>query len=586
MSSLLVEKVDNIKKKYHEMSTLKLCEAFLRFLLCAVTWVYFVAMAIGLPFYFDVETGYNMIGTNKGDFFMNCGFFLAKIFTHIFVFWAFIALVRFFWEKRKEKGKVSMLLDTFLESLSLTDKFVIFYALAVFLSYYYSRYPDMAELGAGGWYMGFKPQMLLIGSYFAISRLLAPKIDRAVPVAVGCLLGTAFVVFILGLINRFGVNPLSMEDVGPGFISTIGNINWYCGYWSVLFPLGAGLFLLLEEGNNRKAYIWKKGFLALYTGVGFATGVTQGSDSCLLVFIGLLLLGGSLCVKEQKRLQRFCEMILLFCAVSAALTLVQKCFPERNQYVTDLYSVMTNVSFWSVVAVAVGLLYFLSGKKNICPIICKIWYCMLGIFGVTFVSYIVLLIMNTLHPGSIGTLSEYPFFTFDSDWGSARGATWAAGIQTWLGQDALYKLIGVGPDCMAAHIYSGPDEGLLTIVKEAFGNSRLTNAHGEWITVLANLGVFGLVGFAGIIISAVVRFVRGGKKPVQGNAGEESADTGVLENPGKPATSVSKGLCIACGMALLCYTANNIFSFQQVMNISQMFLVLGLGEAVCHSRNG
>lgn len=578
MSNSLTQKIEEYKARYQEMSVLQLCEALLRFLLCVVTWVYFLAMAIGLPFYFDTETGYNMMGTNKGDFFMNCGFTLAKVFLHVFVFFVVVALLRFFWEKRGEKGKIAFLINSFLDGLSLTDKLVIVYGVAVFLSYYYSRYPDMATLGAGGWYMGFKPQMLLIGSYFAISRLLASPKDRMVKVAMGCLLGTAFVVFALGLFNRYGVNPLGMEDVGPGFISTIGNINWYCGYWSVLFPLGAGLLLFLEEGESRKAYILKKGFLVLYTAVGFATGVTQGSDSCLLVFIALLILGGSLCVKDGERLKRFLEMFLLFCAVSATLWLIQKCFPERNQYITDLYNMVTSVSFWFTAAVAVFVLYLLANRKNISPIVYKIWYCVLGLSGLTLVSCVALLVMNTLYPGSIGALSDNPFFTFNSDWGSARGATWSAGVRTWLGQEALYKLIGVGPDCMAAHIYSGPDTELLNMVREAFGDSRLTNAHGEWITVLANLGLFGLVGFAGTMISAIVRFVRGGAKSAQAGI-----DKALLRDS---ATTASKALCMACGMALLCYTANNMFSFQQVMNISQMFLVLGLGEAVCRGRKG
>ena len=500
---------------------------------------------------------------------MDCGFFLAKIFVHIFVFWSVIALVRFLWERRREKGKVALLLDTFLEGLSLTDKFVIFYALAVFLSYYYSRYPDMAELGAGGWYMGFKPQMLLIGSYFAISRLPAYKKDRAIQVATGCLLGTAFVVFVLGLCNRYGINPLGMESAGPGFISTIGNINWYCGYWSVLFPLGAVLFLFLEEGGNRKAYIGKKGFLTLYTAVGFATGITQGSDSCLLVFAALFLLGGSLCIKHEERLMRFWEILLLFCAVTVGLTIVRYSFPGRNQYVTDLYNNLTNVSFCILATGTVSVVCFFTSKKNYYVIVRKIWHFIIVATGMTFVSYVALLAINTSHPGSIGGLSENPLFIFNSDWGSARGATWSAGVHTWLGQDALYKLIGVGPDCMAAHIYSGPDTELLALVREAFGDSRLTNAHGEWITILANLGIFGLVGFAGMIISAIIRFIRCGGKSSVGNIQKEDA----------------KALVIACGMALLCYTANNIFSFQQVMNISQMFLVLGLGEALCRGRN-
>ena len=32
-------------------------------------------------------------------------------------------------------------------------------------------------------------------------------------------------------------------------------------------------------------------------------------------------------------------------------------------------------------------------------------------------------------------------------------------------------------------------------------------------------------------------------------------------------------------MALLAYTVNNIFSFQQSMNVSTMFVIFGMGEA-------
>ena len=104
---------------------------------------------------------------------------------------------------------------------------------------------------------------------------------------------------------------------------------------------------------------------------------------------------------------------------------------------------------------------------------------------------------------------------------------------------------------MAEYIYKGLDSGLLDMVRSQFGNNRLTNAHGEWITILANLGIIGLFGFAGMIVSAIVRFLR---------------------------TRTSRALCMACGLAIFSYTINNIFSFQQIMNISQMFIVLGLGE--------
>lgn len=166
-------------------------------------------------------------------------------------------------------------------------------------------------------------------------------------------------------------------------------------------------------------------------------------------------------------------------------------------------------------------------------------------------TFIVMLTINTLHPGSIGALSDNPLFTFNREWGSSRGGTWKAGIRAWSSQDLLHKVVGIGPDGMAEYIYKGPDSGLLDMVRAQFGNNRLTNAHGEWITILANLGVLGLLGFAGMIVSAIVRFLR---------------------------TGTGRVLCMACGLAVFSYTVNNIFSFQQIMNLSQMFILLGLGE--------
>ena len=34
----------------------------------------------------------------------------------------------------------------------------------------------------------------------------------------------------------------------------------------------------------------------------------------------------------------------------------------------------------------------------------------------------------------------------------------------------------------------------------------------------------------------------------------------------------------ACGFCVLAYTVNNMFSFHQVMNISTVFVIMGIGE--------
>lgn len=164
----------------------------------------------------------------------------------------------------------------------------------------------------------------------------------------------------------------------------------------------------------------------------------------------------------------------------------------------------------------------------------------------------VLAVVNTVHPGSIGVLSEYRWFTLDERWGSGRGSTLAAGWRCFAEQDLLHKLTGVGPDCMSVYIYNGAGSELLEAVTKRFGSLRLTNAHNEWLTVLVNTGLLGAASFAGLMVSGIRRLLQGGRK-----------------NP--PVA--------ACGFCLLAYTVNNVFSFQQAMSVGTVFVIFGMGTA-------
>lgn len=546
------KKKQEIKMQIWEMSIPELCRTVLRLLLQLVTVVYLVFMLALLPLYFDRETGYAFIGSNKSDFFMDKGFSIGKVFLCILVFYFAFVLLCFFWENKGSRGKFSILLNYLIDEMSITDKFAILYAIGIFLSYYYTNYRVELRLGAQGWYMGFLPQLLMLGSYFAISRFL-PK--WSVKWVAGILLAVPSFVFLIGLLNRYGVNPLGIPSIGPGFISTIGNINWYCGYWAVVYPVAVGCFVFYKrrEGKEKRDRVIR-GILGCAAAVGFATGITQGSESGVLALLAVLLLTGTLAVAKRERLHNFLELLLVFCAAASGLSVVQLLFPERNQYMTLVSSLLTKTLFpWAAGIVVLCIYLWLHAQRaeRYEKCIRRVWYIFLCLIGVALVTFIAMLVINTLHLGSIGALSDNSLFIFDREWGSSRGGTWKAGIRAWSSQDLLHKVVGIGPDGMAEYIYKGPDSGLLDMVRAQFGNNRLTNAHGEWITILANLGVLGLLGFAGMIVSAIVRFLRAGTGRV---------------------------LCMACGLAIFSYTVNNIFSFQQIMNLSQMFILLGLGE--------
>ena len=542
------------------MSTLEACQAYLRLLLQVLTVGYLAVTVVILPLYFNPETDYLYIAEDKMELFAAYGFGLAGMFGAVLLVYAAVMALSVC--SAKETAVEPVLYSarehtvTFMNRFSATDKFILLYAASLVLSYACSLYKGEVFMGAKGWYMGLIPQLVFVGSYFAISRLLPAVVCRLTLIV---MLGTAFVVFLLGLLNRFGWNPLGMESNGYLYISTIGNINWYCGYWSVLFPLGAGVFLFYQKvaEESRENYVLKKCLLGIFTVVGIATGVTQGSDSGVVSLLALGMLVGFLVIVRQKSGQT-----------------------EKK-------------------------------KLQKIRIFQGIWICLAVGIAVTLVSFVVLVTVNTICPGSIGALSENPWFTFRPEWGSNRGGTWMAGLRIWWEQDFLHKITGVGPDGMVAYLGSGlasdgaaylegamdsidmTDNGMVQYLRRAtdcaaiiradlqaqFGTWKLTNAHNEWLTLLVDVGVVGLIGFVGMIISSIVRFVKSGvTQEAQNDVGEEAV---MKQSKG----AITHAILLACAMSLFTYTINNMFSFQQIMNITQLFVVLGIGENLLREKN-
>lgn len=575
------------------------------YLLDGLISIYMLMIIVVMPFY--NEEGFSHIGTDKAVFFRQASGYGVKLIAPVLILWLILGLAAYLKEKSGEKtfgrpagkrckrsgakaartkeirrnpggptdktgyGGTSgqeptgsrSITGLFRSKLSITDAFALLYGVSLLLSYLCSDYKEQALWGATGWYMGLLPQLLLLAIYFLVSRFWRPKKWMAV-----LFLPVSGVVFLLGYLNRFGIFPIDMRLNLPGFISTIGNINWYCGYLvSVFF---GGYYLLWRtdetEPEDTTGRV-KKGLLAAYVAVGFATLVTQGSRSGIFALMAVLLVTFCLSAKDGRRMRMFWAEILLLSMVCVMTLVIRRVFHGQITFTDAFTEILTNTVFPLVMAaVAVIFLAMLSYKEHhggypqalFCILKRMAW---MGA-AAGFCVIVGMIAINTLRPGSLGALSDMPFFTFSADWGSSRGASWRAGWMCFLQQDPLHKLIGTGPDCMSAFLYTNGSAELATMVKEIFGANILTNSHNEWLTVLVNTGVIGLTGFGGMIVSATVRFLK--QRVCTGcNTDQETA----------------RNIVGACGLCLLAYTVNNIFSFQQSMNTATIFVILGMGEA-------
>lgn len=540
---------------------------FFRYLLDLCICIYLLLILAVMPFYH--QEGYAHIGTDKATFFRYCILYGSRLVIPILLILAVMGMV--VWVQKngfpfqngitfKEMGKV------FKNQFCTTDWFAIAFAISAILSYLCSDYRDEAKWGATGWFMGLIPQLSSVAVYFLVSR--AWKGRRWM---VALILPVSATVFLLGYLNRFGIYPINMGMELPSFISTIGNINWYCGYLVTVFFGGMFFLWKADRKLEDKKNIWKLFLLISYVLVGFATLVTQGSNSGIFTMVVIFILFFILSAPNSRQMRMFWLEMTLFsivCVTTYILRVAGVLVSTMQDRMIDLFTLSVAPLIMTVVSVLFLVWVDRSSRKGCYSgkFFCFLARMTVGFFGAALAIFIILITVNTAIGGVITKMlpaSLEPVLTFSAKWGSNRGATWTAAWMSFWEQDFLHKLVGAGPDCMAAFIYNAGSETLLSMVKECFGTARLTNAHNEWLTILVDMGLLGLVSFAGMICTAIKRFMMHAKKDsAEGNTAQGN-------------TAVIIG---ACGVCLLAYTLNNMFSFQQSMSLATIFVILGIGE--------
>ncbi|MCM1025797.1 MAG: O-antigen ligase family protein [Roseburia sp.] len=473
--------------------------------------------------------------------------------------------------------------------LSVTDVFMLLYGGAVLISALCSQYERTPWTGYHEWYMGAVSQLLFVGIYFFISRCYDGK---RYPVFLG--IGGFSLVIFFGILHRLGVDPLGLlKDFGTmawtysHMLSTVGNINWFCGYVSVTLALPTALYLKCESR-------WRRAALYLVSVAGLFLLFIQGSDIgviltavCLLVCLVWGLGDGTVFRRTFLLLAGMAFLLPCYSRLAALLgESALMALPEDSIG----WRVIGSNLWWIVGAGALGLWALLwrsdAGARGAWNLrrpdagmrgawnprrpdagaqrtwspwrsdagTRENWECCVrssenreggGRLNVRVtrlqVAGVVLLLL-ALAGGAAFFLAGQPTGEM---WGNGRGALWRTALQGFRRNGPLQKLIGVGPDCFAEYTYSVFSRDAFPELEGRWAGTVYANAHNEWLNHLINLGIIGTGCYLGIFLSGAVRYRR--RLP------------GIL--------------------ALAMYGTASLTGFQQCMSTPLLFLMLGLCES-------
>lgn len=487
--------------------------------------LFLIVLLVALPLY--TEGNYWRLGDKKYLLYRNSTLLCVGLFLVLAVYQG---IKNKAWQNR---GK----------SLSIVDKAMLLYAGCVLLSLLSSAWPGTAWNGYVEWYMGALTQFLLVAGYFLVSRCYQ---GAAAPIRLGE--AALLAVVVTGLLQRLGFYPFGLLE-GYGIydwehshmLSTVGNINWLCGYMSVLLPLCVSGFLYASPARENRGKPWLLRYKQLWLGAVTLLSILllciQGGDSGLLL---VLVCMAAIFISGIKRRNWFRKGLALLLGLSVLIPMMSWLMNLRDAMGTmppdGRLCRMVLVFPWWLFSIPLLLFYQVFERltdRNA------------GRVSFIFVGIHCLM-------GAVAAGCYLRGFVWSNEWGSGRGGLWRLALEGFGRADWRQKLLGAGPDCFAEYIYSTlPVKNFLQISGH-WSDAIFTNAHNEWLNNLVNLGILGTLAYLGIFAAAWKRY---------------------------------KGIFLG-RLLLLLYGIHSMISFQQVLNAPCLFLLLGLCEYRCRKEAG
>ena len=500
-----------------------------------VLWVYLIIMFGYFPLYY--RKGYAGMGDGKYHVFLYSSIVCFGCLLVLFFINYLISLFR-----NKEKIFSGKRLN-----LSRLDMTVIVYFGIVMISFLFSDFKQEALTGADGWCMGLLTQIIFFLSYFFVSREF--KWNKHI---ITILLSSGSLVFLLGILHRFYIDPLSMyvdlnESYRLQFLSTIGQSSWYSSFVCTVFPIGLFLFY---SSRQKKQRIW----LGIYCFLGFSTIVTQNTDSAFLAMTAVFFLLFYLSRDGYEDGKRFWECTVLMLGSFKFMGLLQFIFKDHSIRL-DSFSMQMSQGWFTTVLFILAAAYYIifyymkSGQQN--AVTAKYPFYVLAILaGVGVIGMVIFITLNSTGflYDKFGYCNENNYLLFCDSWGNNRGFTWRFTLFSFKNMTVIQKLVGVGPDCYKAYNYNIPEYA--DVLHGFWGNLNLTNAHNEYLTMMINYGIFGLISYITMLITGIITFLRARKIDF---------------------------LTACFALCLISYSAHNFFCYQQVCCTPFLYLFMGLG---------
>ena len=365
-------------------------------------------------------------------------------------------------------------------------------------------------------------------------------------------------IFVIYLLYVYGWNPpkkysaLALSGSAAAMVLTL--FNRFGGMLSVLIP-AAMVFYVHDSGRT----MMEKAAASLYLLLSFMTLLCLGSEAILVstavAFAALFLLS----IKDPKKRLRFFSMTGMLGAAMAFLYVLHSVLhleSTANPYSASI-QLMERPVFLPILLLSAAAFCIARRSSMEQEDRQEKFLPLLFTFGILLVPAL---------PAAAALLHPFP-----ESFGNGRGFIWGIFAADFKSLPIWRKVIGAGPDCFFTCSMSIP--GIKDLLTARYGDLLLTNAHNVIMTDLINTGILGALCELALYGAFMHRCLKGRSACAESrrSKGADSSSFAQAANGDGDGALYTAGI-----LCLLSYAAYHMLSFEQVLSVPFLYLLMGI----------
>lgn len=393
-----------------------------------------------------------------------------------------------------------------------TDICMVLFFISGVMSFIMAEDKKNAFTGAQGRYCGLAFMILIFIMYIIVSARVS-NMEKMWSLISMVFVLVSSVTFIIAILQNIGFDPFKLLD-GINrkqrniYVSTFGNIDIFGSFICIALPLFMGLYV--TEKSNIKRIVYGIGVFA-----GFMAFIPANAD-VVFAGVGAAIIAVLFATVYMERVDRLFELVMLGSGGYLGMVLLRKLVGTNGAKITGfnrlsehpaLLVIIFAVALFIRVIIQVYInenkdeIYINKNKSEVYINKQK------DRTGIKLIIVLAVVLISGIAVIIYGIKNNIAMFDFNDKWGSYRGYIWRRVTGLYGELPFVQKIFGHGNESIRSLMDDRFYDEMLQVTGTVYDN-----AHNEYLQYLVTQGLFGMLSYGGVVVTAVIAGVKKIKK--------------------------------------------------------------------------